>query len=198
MTNNNNPLFSVQPAVSADGTLTYTPAGSTGVATVSVRIHDNGGTANGGSDLSAVQTFTITITADTTGPTGGSVDASGLVGTGARYAASTTLSLNLAKGTDPNGVAATGNLLKRATATLTSGGTANGTCGAFGSYTLVSGGADPVSPKSDTVADQACYSYQYVVLDTLGNSTTYTSPNIKVDLTAPAAPSLAHSAFTNT
>ncbi len=62
----------------------------------------------------------------------------------------------------------------------------------------MTGGTDPVSPKSDTVTDQACYRYQYVVLDTLGNSTTYTSPDIKVDLTAPAAPSLAYSAFSNT
>jgi len=63
VTNNNNSLFSVQPAISAAGTLTYTPnGGSTGVATVSVRIHDNGGTANGGVDTSAIQTFTITLT----------------------------------------------------------------------------------------------------------------------------------------
>jgi hypothetical protein len=63
VTNTNNALFSVQPAVSAAGTLTYTPAGTTGVATVSVRIHDNGGTANGAVDTSAVQTFTITVAA---------------------------------------------------------------------------------------------------------------------------------------
>ncbi len=64
VTNNNNPLFSVQPAVSAAGTLTYTPAANAnGSATVSVRIHDNGGTAAGGVDTSAVQTFTITVTA---------------------------------------------------------------------------------------------------------------------------------------
>ena len=132
-------------------------------------------------------------TSDVTGPTGGSVDASGLVGAGSRYAASTTLSLNLAKGTDPSGVATTGNQLLRASASLT-----NGTCGTFGSYTLVSGGTDPVSPKSDTVSDQFCYSYRYVVLDTPGNPTTYTSPAIKVDLTPPAAPSLAFSGFTNT
>jgi len=135
---------------------------------------------------------------DLVGPTGGSVDASGLIGTGSRYAASTTLSLVLAKGTDPSGVAATGNLLKRATATLTSAGTANGTCGTFGGYTTITGGADPTSPAPDVVTDQACYRYQYVVLDTLSNATTYTSPDIKVDLTAPAAPTLAHSAFTNT
>jgi hypothetical protein len=131
-------------------------------------------------------------TSDAAGPIGGSVDATGLVGTGSRYAASTTLSLSLAKGTDPSGVATTGNQLLRASASLT-----NGTCGTFGSYTLVSGGTDPISPKSDAVTDQFCYSYQYVVLDALGNSTTYTSAAIKVDRTAPAAPSLAYTGFTN-
>jgi len=52
---------------------------------------------------------------------GGSVDASGLVGTGSRYPASTTLSLVLAKGTDSSGVATTGNQLLRASASLTNG-----------------------------------------------------------------------------
>jgi hypothetical protein len=143
------------------------------------------------------QLGTLAVT-DITGPTGGSVDASALVGTGSRYAASTTLSLNLAKGTDPAGVAATGATLLRATATLTSAGTANGTCGTYGTYTLITGGTDPASPKADTVTDQACYKYQYVVPDTLNNYTTYTSPDIKIDLTAGAAPALAFSTFTNT
>ncbi len=62
VTNDNNGLFSVQPAISATGTLTYTPAANAnGSATVSVQIHDNGGTANGGVDTSAIQTFTITV-----------------------------------------------------------------------------------------------------------------------------------------
>src|SRR5207244_2069245 len=57
-------LFSAQPAISSTGTLTYTPAAdANGSATVSVQIHDNGGTANGGVDTSAAQTFTITVTA---------------------------------------------------------------------------------------------------------------------------------------
>src|SRR2546425_8481095 len=34
-----------------------------GAATVTVRLHDNGGVANGGVDTSAPQTFTITVTA---------------------------------------------------------------------------------------------------------------------------------------
>ena len=62
VTNDNNALFSVQPAVGPTGTLTYTPAASAkGVATVTVKLHDNGGTANGGVDTSAAQTFTITV-----------------------------------------------------------------------------------------------------------------------------------------
>src|SRR6185295_14037777 len=59
----NAPLFSAQPAISSTGTLTYTPApNANGSATVTVRLHDNGGTAGGGVDTSAPQTFTITIT----------------------------------------------------------------------------------------------------------------------------------------
>ena len=69
VTNSNNSLFTSQPAVSAAGTLTYTPSANTGTATVSVQVHDNGGTANGGVDTSAVQTFTITVTSPNTAPT---------------------------------------------------------------------------------------------------------------------------------
>src|SRR5207247_1407584 len=64
VSNNNAALFSVQPAVAANGTLTYTPAANAnGSATVTVQVHDNGGTANSGADTSASQTFTITVTA---------------------------------------------------------------------------------------------------------------------------------------
>src|SRR5262249_42168980 len=63
--NDNNALFSTQPAIDeATGDLTYTPApDANGNATVSVSLTDNGGTANGGADTSATQTFTITVTA---------------------------------------------------------------------------------------------------------------------------------------
>ena len=64
VTNNTNPaLFSVRPAVAATGTLTYTPAANAvGTATITLTLQDNGGTANGGVDTSAPQTFTITVT----------------------------------------------------------------------------------------------------------------------------------------
>jgi len=49
VSNNNPDLFAVQPAISPDGTLTYTVAPAhCGVAIVTVVLHDNGGTATAG------------------------------------------------------------------------------------------------------------------------------------------------------
>ena len=69
-TNDNNALFSTQPAVDATGKLSYTTAPNrNGSATVTLKLHDSGGTANGGVDTSAPQTFTITITPVNDAPT---------------------------------------------------------------------------------------------------------------------------------
>jgi len=55
-------LFAVQPTVDLSGTLRYTPAaGINGIATVTVILRDNGGTAYGGVDHSLPQSFTISI-----------------------------------------------------------------------------------------------------------------------------------------
>ena len=56
-------LFSLQPFVNTrDGTLRFTSAANaTGSSNVQVRARDDGGTANGGFDYSATQSFTITI-----------------------------------------------------------------------------------------------------------------------------------------
>jgi subtilase family serine protease len=63
VSNDNNSLFSKQPDVDVDGTLTYTPApDANGTAIVTVYLHDDGGTAYGGVDTSAVQTFAINVT----------------------------------------------------------------------------------------------------------------------------------------
>ncbi len=62
ISNNNNGLFSVQPAIAPNGTLTYTPApGGSGVATVFVQLRDDGG----GADTSPIppDQFTITVNA---------------------------------------------------------------------------------------------------------------------------------------
>jgi hypothetical protein len=60
VTNDHAALFATPPAIAADGTLTFTPAANaSGSATVTVVLQDDGGTANGGVDQSAAQTFTI-------------------------------------------------------------------------------------------------------------------------------------------
>ena len=63
VTNNTNAaLFSVLPAVASNGTLTFTPAtDANGSATITLTLSDDGGTANGGADTSAAQTFLITV-----------------------------------------------------------------------------------------------------------------------------------------
>jgi VCBS repeat-containing protein len=70
LTNSNTALFSVQPAISSTGTLTFTPApNENGSATFGVRVTDSGGTANGGLNQSVIQNYTITVTAQPDAPT---------------------------------------------------------------------------------------------------------------------------------
>jgi VCBS repeat-containing protein len=56
-------LFDVdgQPSIAPDGTLSFSPSGFIGVATVTVRLQDNGGTQDGGVDSTAEHTFKIVI-----------------------------------------------------------------------------------------------------------------------------------------
>ena len=143
---------------------------------------------------------TLNFVNDSTAPSGGSVDASGLAGTGSRYSTSTTLSISFAKGSDSgSGLAATGAQLLRAEATLSSNGTSNGACGSYGSFNQV-GSNDPSTPFTDNAAGGIstghCYQYEYVVYDNVGNAATYVSPDIKVDTSGPSAPSVTLSSAT--
>jgi gliding motility-associated-like protein len=62
VSNDDNSLFSFQPSIDASGNLTFIPAANkSGTATVTVKVNDDGGTANGGTDEGATETFTITI-----------------------------------------------------------------------------------------------------------------------------------------
>ncbi|SIO05878.1 Uncharacterized conserved protein [Singulisphaera sp. GP187] len=62
VTNDNPGLFAVAPSIAPDGGLTFTPGNDvSGTATVTVRLHDDGGTASGGVDTSATLTFTVTV-----------------------------------------------------------------------------------------------------------------------------------------
>jgi hypothetical protein len=129
----------------------------------------------------------LTFTNDSSAPADGAVDAAGLVGTGSRYSNSTTLSIDFQPGSDAGiGLAASGFKLERASATLTSDGTSDGSCGSYGAYTQV-GSDDPSSPVVDSISDNRCYRYEYLVPDRLGNTAAYTSPDIKVQTTAPGS-----------
>ena len=55
-----------------------------------------------------------------------------------------------------------------------------------------------MSSPDSTIASGNCYVYRYTVADNVGNPVTYTSPNVvKVDTTAPNAPTLSFGSFTN-
>jgi uncharacterized delta-60 repeat protein len=65
-------LFAVPPAVTVDGTLSYTPAADAyGSSTFEVAVRDDGGTEHGGVDTSLPQTFTITVNPVVELPSGG-------------------------------------------------------------------------------------------------------------------------------
>jgi hypothetical protein len=78
VSDSNAALFSVAPTVSTGGTLTFTPApGASGSASIGLRVSDNGGTANGGVDASAVQTVSITVRMAPAGASSGGSDSGG-------------------------------------------------------------------------------------------------------------------------
>ena len=82
VTNSNPNLFLAQPAIAANGTLSFTPGSQGGTVTVGVQAQDNGGTNNGGINVSAFQTFTIVIPPNAfqylTGPFAGLFDETSL------------------------------------------------------------------------------------------------------------------------
>ena len=101
-------------------------------------------------------TATLTLTNDTTGPTGQSAMLSG----GPGYS-TLSVPLTLANGSDAGvGVDSSTGVVERASAAA-----ANGSCGSFGSYSVVTltSGADT------TVSTGNCYRYRYLISDLLGN-----------------------------
>jgi hypothetical protein len=118
VTNNNNALFSTQPSVNATGDLSYTSAtNQNGVATITINVMDDGGTANGGDDTSPDQTFTITIT----NPPPAKADSS--------YGVTTNIQINVPSGsgllngaTGGTGALTVGNAMNPAPTTTVNGG----------------------------------------------------------------------------
>jgi hypothetical protein len=62
VSNDNPALFEELPQVTSDGTLSFKPAlDATGSATIGLQLQDDGGTENGGENLSTIQNFVITL-----------------------------------------------------------------------------------------------------------------------------------------
>ncbi len=141
--------------------------------------------ATSGSGLTTSRT--VTISADSTPPTGQTAALSG----GPWYS-KLSVPVTLGAGTDAgSGVDASRGAVERASAPLT-----NGACGAFGAYATVtlSGGADT------GVSSGNCYRYEYKLADNVGNVSTASaaSADAKVDATPPTAPSLTFAGLSNT
>ena len=81
LSNNNNSLFATQPAIAADGTLTFTTAANAnGTATVTIVVRDDGGTANGGVDNASatpLSQFKIVVTPVDDAPALANINVSG-------------------------------------------------------------------------------------------------------------------------
>jgi hypothetical protein len=122
-------------------------------------------------------TATLTLTNDTTGPTGQSVALNG----GPTFA-TLAVPLTLVQGTDAGaGVANGSGVVERASATAS-----NGSCGSFGSWgpiTLV-GGADT------SVTSGNCYRYRYTISDVLGNASSQSAASADAVVDTSSSPSL--------
>ncbi len=71
VTTNNPGLFTAEPVIQPNGTLQFTPAPNAfGTAVVTVVARDSGSNSSPNVNVSAAQTFTITITAQNDAPTG--------------------------------------------------------------------------------------------------------------------------------
>ncbi len=148
--NNNNSLFSSQPAISTNGTLTYTLAsGASGVATVTVSLSDNDATGTG-QNTSATQTFQIAVT-----PVGGvqpptnsipfaplSMLENGAVATSLAFTGSNTVSFtdpnsDSATATDQIAIAVTGGTIVISTTGLTGSGSGTSSLSYTGSVSAL-------------------------------------------------------------
>ena len=130
-------------------------------------------------------TDSITISGDSTPPTGQAVTLAGGPWFGS------AVSLTVAAGTDAgSGVDASRSVVERAAATLT-----NGACGTYGVFAPVT-----LSGTTDSsVRSGGCYRYQAKATDNVGNVSAVSQPSAdaKVDGSAPTTPSLLFTGFSN-
>ena len=148
-------------------------------------------TATNNAGLSTPTSFTAQ--ADTAAPTGGALIVNGFAATssGSTSTLSTGTTLILNSRTDfTETPSTTQSGLASSTLTTQTAALTNNTCGAFGTPTTITGN------PSQTVAPGYCYLFTLTGTDLVGNTTTLTS-TVKVDLSAPSAPTLGFSGLSN-
>ena len=157
------------------GAYTFTAASTTGTASVTAT---NGAGATGSA-------ATFTAQADSAAPTGGAFSANGTAATGggstSYLTSGTTLTIN--SRTDFSETQdSTNSGLASSTLTIASASLTGNTCGSYGAPTTITG------TTSQTVSSGNCYQLTLTGTDNVGNTTTLTT-TVKVDTTAPSAPS---------
>ena len=190
VSNDRNALFSSQPAVAANGTLTFTPANNAnGSATVTMAVHDNGGIADGRVDTSASRTFTITVTSVNDAPTDIALSASSIAENNAANATVGTLSA-----TDPDaGATHTFTLVTGA------GSTDNAAFNLSGNSLRLNGSANFEVKSSYSVrvraTDQSSLTFEKVLTVTITDVNE--APVVSVPANDPFAGRLLFTGFTN-
>jgi VCBS repeat-containing protein len=166
VSNDNNALFSVQPSIAVNGTLSFTPvATAQGIANVTVRLHDNGGTANGGVDTSAAVMFEIDILKAPTITSGNSANFQ--AGTPSTFTVTTT-------GFLPPAITETGALPSGITLVDHHDNTAS----LGGNAAQGSGGVYPITIKATNLAGMATQSFTITVCNIIAitNPSTTSGP----------------------
>ena len=155
----------------------YTFSATAGTQSGSVTAQNNAGLTGAG--------LTFTAQDDTNAPTGGAFTANGQAasfgGTSSYLTSGTTLTIN--SRTDFSETqSATESGLNNSTLTIQSAPLTGNSCGTYGSQTTIPG------TTSQTVASGNCYLLILRAADNVGNNASSISTTVKVDTTAPSAP----------
>ena len=165
----------------------YTFSTTAGTQSGSVTAQNNAGLTGSG--------LTFTAQDDTNAPTGGAFtansQAASFAGTSSYLTSGTTLTIN--SRTDfSEAQSSTESGLANSTLTIQSAPLTGNSCGTYGSQTTITG------TTSQTVASGNCYLLILRVADNVGNNASSISTTVKVDTTAPSAPTgFTFSGFTN-
>ena len=155
----------------------YTFSAAAGTQSGSVTAQNNAGLSGAG--------LTFTAQDDTNAPTGGAFTANGQAasfgGTSSYLTSGTTLTIN--SRTDFSETqSATESGLNNSTLTIQSSTLTGNSCGTYGSQTTITG------TTSQTVASGNCYLLTLRGADNVGNNASAITTTVKVDTTAPSAP----------